>query len=237
MKKEIVALVDATGVDGQQKKKNRWLGVLRLTAWKDTDLHTEEKRVNWVTTYDGLVEMANSISKNMIVKLIVEDKDSYFNLIEVVQAPATDDELARIQQQAKKPVYYDDRVLGKFKYDKQFNWFTKKVSWANEKGYVYIHNAEQAILNEQFEYVATLLDESHLQDMKQFAAVALAPLTEEWGGKALAASDLLNKLKFKELVLRTSGDFTVYLGAGKVFGDHLVQIEGNRMQGVKAAFI
>lgn len=237
MKKEILALIDSSGVDGQQKKKHIWIGVLRIIAWKDSILHTEDKIVNWTTTYDSLVEMANVISKNMIIKLVIEDKDTHFNLLEVIQAPATDSELELIQQKSQKPIYYQDKILGKFKYDKQFDWYTKKVNWDNEKGHAYIHNAEPTLLNQQFEYLATLLDPLHLQEIKRFAAEELAPLTEEWIGKSLSVPDLLKKLKFKELVMNSTGDFTVYLGAGKLFGNHNIQIEGNPTQGLKSASI
>lgn len=202
MKKEIVALIDSTGVDGQQKKKQMWLGELRIVAWKEESiLHTEEKSVTWATTYDGLVEMANIISKNMIVKLAVEDKGTMFKLLEVLQAPATDLELEQLQQKSKKPVYYQDKVLGKYKYDPQFNWYTKKVNWGNEKGSVYIHNAEPTLLNQQFEALANMLEASYLQQVKQFAAEEVALVTEEWTGKALTASDVITKLKFKELTM------------------------------------
>jgi len=237
MKKEILALIDSNGVDGQQKKKHIWLGLLRIIAWKDSILHTEDKRVNWTTTYEGLVEMANIISKNMIIKLVVEDKGTHFNLLEVIQAPATDSDLELIRQKIQKPIYYQDNVLGKFKYDKQFDWFTKKVNWDMEKGHVYIHNTESTLLNRQFEYLANLLDPLYLQEIKQFAAKELAPLTEEWIGKSLSKPDLLKKLKFKELVMNSTGDFTVYLATGKLFGDHNIQIEGNTTYGLKSVYI
>ena len=237
MKKEILALIDSTGVDGQQKKKHIWLGVLHLIAWKDSVLHTENKIVNWTTTYEGLVEMANIISKNMIIKIVVEDKDTHFNLLAVLPAPATDNDLELIQQKIKKPIYSKDKVLGKFKYDKQFDWFTKKVKWETENGYVYIRNAESTLLNQQFEFLANLLDSLHLQEIKQFAAKELAHLTEEWTGKSLSTPDFLKELKFKELVMNSTGDFTVYLAAGKLFADHNIQIEGNTILGLKSAYI
>lgn len=237
MKKEIIALINATGVDGQQKKKNIWIGELQLIAWKDTVIHTEEKVVYWTTTYDGLVEMANIISKNMIIKLVVEEKETHFNLLEIVQAPVADDELEIIKQKSQKSIYYQDNILGKFKYDKQFDWFTKRVDWNNEKGDVYIYNAEPNVLHQQFEYLATLLNPNHLQEIKRFAAEQLAPLAEEWGDKSLSVSDLLKKLKFKELVMNKKGDFTVHLGSRKLFGDHMIQVEGHATEGLKSAHI
>lgn len=214
-----------------------WLGELRLIAWKDATLHTKDKLVNWPTTYDGLVEMESIISKNMIVKLVVEDKDTHFNLVEVKQAPATDSELEQIQQQSQKPIYYRHKTLGRFKYEKPFDWYTKKVNWANERGAVFIQNAESIVLKQQVEYLAPLLEPTYLQEVKQFAAKEVAPLTKEWAGEYLSAPDLLKKLQFKELVMHPTGDFTVCLGAGNLLSDHVIQVEGNANQGLKVAFI
>ena len=237
MKKEIVALTDSIGVDGHQKKKHIWIGALRIIAWKDDTLHTEEKMVNWTTTYDGLNEMANVISGNMVIKLLVEDKNTHFNLLEVVDAPTIDKELEIIQQEVQKPIYYQDKALGKFKYDKQFDWFTKKVSWDKEKGYAYIKSAEPTLLNQNFKYLATLLGPNYLQRTKVFTSKELAPLTEEWIGNSLSEPELLENLKFKELVMNSNGDFTVYLEARKLFGEHVIQVEGNFTQGLKSAYI
>ena len=37
--------------------------------------------------------------------------------------------------------------------------------------------------------------------------------------------------------MNSNSDFTVYLGAKKLFGEHVVQVEGNFTQGLKSAYI
>ena len=82
-----------------------------------------------------------------------------------------------------------------------------------------------------------MLNPYHSQEIKRFAAEQLAPLTEEWVGKSLSASDLLKKLKFKEMVMNTTGDFTVHLGSGKLFGDHMIQVDGHATKVLKSTYI
>lgn len=237
MEKEILVLTDSIGVDGQNKKKHIWIGELRIIAWKDDALHIEEKVVKWATTYDGLMEISNIISGNMIIKLLVEDKDTHFNLIKVLEAPITDLELDKIKQKSQKPIYYQDELLGKFKFDKQFNWFTKKINWDTEKGHIYVHNADEALLNLNFKYLATLLEAPQLQRVKSFAAKELSPLTKEWSGEFLSAPELHKYLTFKELVINSDGSFTVHLGASKIFSDHDIYVEGNPIHGLTTAYL
>lgn len=237
MKKEIIALVDEVGVDGKHYKKHIWVGALRLIAWKDETLHTEEKMVHWTTTYDGLIDMSARITNYMIVRLIIEEQVSHFNLIDVVQAPVEDEELHRLRKSAKKPVYYEHPLLGKLRYNKRFECFTKKIQWDTDKGTVTIQQADDAVLTQQCADVVALLEREKLQQIKQYAATELAPLTEEWTGKQYESCELLQHLVFKDIVMQVDGEFTVYFSTKALFKEHLIQVEGNRTHGLKGMSI
>ena len=137
----------------------------------------------------------------------------------------------------KKPVYYQDQLLGKFKLNKQSDWFTKNVLWDTDKGKAHVHNTTPEQLEESFKHLNQLLEPIYLQQIKVFAANEMASLTEEWSGKSLSANELIAYLKFKELVIDPNGDLTVYLGARQIFDDHDIQVEGNILHGLTTAYL
>lgn len=237
MEKEIIILTDTVAVDGKNKKSNVWIGEINIIAWKDTSLHIENKKIKWITTYDELVEISNTLKKNMIAKIIVEEENEHFSFREILEAPTEDSELKNIQQKNKKSIYYNDKNLGKFKFEKEFNWFTKKIQWDNDKGTVYINNSEPENLDLIFQQVNSLINEKWLKDIKEFASKELSPLTIEWSGKFFTDKELIQKISFDELIVDEQGNFTVFLSSTKIFKDHKIQVEGNIKTGINNAYL
>lgn len=71
-------------------------------------------------------------------------------LVKVLETAYRDDELECILQEAMKPVFYDDEVLGKFELDKRVKLFEQEICWAGEAGNLYLDwNEDEKMMEEQ----------------------------------------------------------------------------------------
>ncbi|MEH2998540.1 DUF7021 domain-containing protein [Bacillus pumilus] len=112
----IIAVTGPSGVGaGKTGQESLWTASIPLIAWKEKDLITTENiRLCWLTDEEGLREKQAQLHKESIVTLQVRKGEGEFMLVSLIDTDTQDQKLQEILEEAQKPVFYHDDMLGTF---------------------------------------------------------------------------------------------------------------------------
>ncbi|WP_338754755.1 DUF2262 domain-containing protein [Bacillus sp. FJAT-52991] len=249
---EIVAVTGALGIGASRGGDNiLWTASIDLIAWKD--LHNnetitkEEIRLAWLVDDAEWRKSKDILKANTIVKLQVRKSENSMMLVKVLETPYKDDELEIILQEAMKPVYYHDEMLGEFELDKRVKTFEKRISWAGEECHLdFDWNKDKHVMKSALETAYALFkkqDEWNMK-MKMYASAELVELANEWlQDDDEAEIDEITKEMFMDLITLNSiivypkGDFEIFFLDGDIFWGHSIIVSGNIHEGLTSAEI
>ncbi|MDO5516256.1 MAG: DUF2262 domain-containing protein [Clostridium sp.] len=259
---EIDAVTGASGFSGGKAGKDiMWGATIDLIAWK---LHGSNNKViqdkyslDCLVDDDGLKEIRNSIDKESIIRVKVsksiDDSKNYFKLVEVIDNSYEDEELNEILQEALKPVFYDDEILGRMELNKTVNVFETDVDWIDSKVNISFDNStDENIIKEYISTAHELYNNKKSWNKKvlSYAAEKLLDLANDWYEESreeyyeyfdpefeeedeffkydkITKERFEKRIEFEDIAVYPNGDFSVYCSDGNVFAGHCIIIKGN----------
>lgn len=185
---EVVAVTGASGVGASKAGRDiMWNASINLIAWKNLCSNEyvvkKEFRLEWLANDEEWEKSRDILKKNTVVRLQVRMGEKSMILIKVLEAEYRDTELEMILQNAMKPVFFNDEVLGKFKLDKSIKLFEQKIYWAGQEGNLYFDwNEDVNIIKSSLETAHVLFKEQNEWNMKirMYASEELVELANDW---------------------------------------------------------
>ncbi|MCY8233438.1 DUF2262 domain-containing protein [Priestia endophytica] len=239
---EIAAVTGALGTSaGRAGNDVMWTASIELIAWKtlhnDNPPKKEEIRLQWLADDKEWQETRKMIEAYTIVKLQVRRGENAMMLVDLLDPAYKDNELEHLLEEAKKPVYYHDEILGEFTLEKGVKLFEKRTSWNDEECYLYFDwNEDSPIMKSALETAHTLFNEQNEWDRKvrMYAAEELVELANDWlqGDDEAEVEEItkemfINCIKVTSISVDPYGDFTIYFSDGDMFGGHCIIVDGN----------
>lgn len=227
---EIAAVTGALGTSaGRAGNAELWTASIELIAWKtlhnNEPVKKEEVRLQWLADDEEWQKTRNMMDGYAIVKLQVRRGGNSMMLVDLLDPVYKDNELEQLLEEAKKPVYYDDEILGKFN------------SWNGEECYLCFDlNEDSHIMKSALETAHILFDEQNEWDRKirTYAAEELVELANDWLQEAdeaevdeITKEMFINSIKVTSISVDPVGDFTIYFSDGDMFGGHCIIVDGN----------
>ncbi|MBX0352877.1 DUF2262 domain-containing protein [Bacillus toyonensis] len=249
---EIAAVTGALGIGASKGGDNiLWTASIDLIAWKD--LHNNETitkediRLAWLVDDEEWRKSKDILTANTVVTLQVRKSENSLMLVKVLETPYKDDELEIILQDAMKPVFYDDGILGEFELDKRVKTFEKRMSWAGEECHLYFDwNEDKHMMKSALETAHVLFKEQYEWNMKMkmYAAKELVELANEWlqdDDEAeideITKEMFIDSITLSSLSVYSEGDFEIFFLDGDIFWGHSIIVSGNIHEGLSSAEI
>ncbi|WP_203362763.1 DUF2262 domain-containing protein [Bacillus sp. REN10] len=239
---EVAAVTGALGIGASRGGDSiLWTASIDLIAWKDLHknetITKEETRLAWLVDDAEWKKSKDILKANTVVKLQVRKSENSMMLVKVLETPYKDDELENILQEAMKPVYYHDEMLGEFELDKRVKTFEKRISWAGEECYLcFDWHEDPHMMKSAMETAYALFKEQSAWSMKisMYAAEELVELANDWlQDNEDAEVDEITKEMFMELITLNSiivypeGEFVLFFSDGDMFWGHSIIVDGN----------
>lgn len=239
---EIAAVTGALGTSaGRAGNDELWTASIELIAWKilhnNEPVKREEIRIQWLVDDKEWQETRNMIDAYTIVKLQVRRGESSMMLVDLLDPVYKDNELERILDEAKKPVYYHDEILGEFTLEKGVNLFEKRTFWNSEECYLCFDlNEDTHIMKSALETAHTLFKEENEWDRKirTYAAEELVELANDWLQEddeaeidEITKELFINSIKVTSISVDPDGEFAIYFSDGDMFSGHCIIVDGN----------
>lgn len=242
---EVIEIAAVTGVLGTSAGRagNDVMGTafIELIAWKtlhnDEPAKKEEIWLQWLADDKEWQATKNLIEAYTIVKLQVRRGENAMMLVDLLDPAYEDNELERILEYAKKPVYYHDEILGEFTLEKGVKLFEKRTSWNGEECYLcFDWNEDSPIMKSALETAHTLFNEQNEWDRKvrTYAAEELVELANDWLQEddeaevdEITKEMFINSIKVTSISVDPDGEFTIYFSDGDMFGGHCIIVDGN----------
>ena len=239
---EIAAVTGALGTSaGRAGNDELWIASIELIAWKtlhnDEPAKKEETRLQWLADDKDWQETRNMIDAYAVVKLQVRRGENAMMLVDLLDLAYEDNELERILEEAKKPVYYHDEILGEFTLEKGVKLFKKRTSWNGEECYLcFDWNEDSPIMKSALETAHILFKEENEWDRKirMYAAEELVELANDWLQEddetevdEITKEMFINSIKVTSISVDPDGEFTIYFSDGDMFGGHCIIVDGN----------
>ena len=243
---EIAAVTGALGIGASKGGDNiLWTASIELIAWKD--LHNNETitkediRLAWLVDDAEWRKSKDILTANTVVSLQVRKSEYSLMLVKVLETPYKDDELEIILQDAMKPLFYHDEMLGVFELDKRVKTFEKRISWAGEECHLYFDWSEDKhMMKSALETAHALFKEQDEWKMKMemYAAKELVELANEWlqdDDEAeideITKEMFINSITLSSLSVYSEGDFEIFFLDGDIFWGHSIIVSGNIHEG------
>ncbi|KRU17340.1 DUF2262 domain-containing protein [Bacillus pumilus] len=235
----IIAVTGPSGVGaGKAGKESLWTASIPLIAWKDKDLITTENiRLCWLTDEEGLREKQTQLHKNSIVTLQVRKGEGEFMLVSLIDTDTQDEELQVILEEAQKPIFYHDDILGTFELVKGLDLFETTIQWSNQECLLYFNLEEDEKVNDSLRTARQLMKEQTTWDasIKSFAANQLLELAKDWQAQddsaetqeELTLDHFISRISLESLHAYPNGEFEVYCHDGDLFWGHVIIVSGN----------
>ncbi|MCM3537751.1 DUF2262 domain-containing protein [Priestia endophytica] len=239
---EIAAVTGALGIGaGRAGNDELWTASIELITWKtlhnNEPVKKEEVRLQWLADDEEWQKTRNMMDSYTIVKLQVRRGENSMMLVDLLDPAYKDNELERILDEAKKPVYYHDELLGEFTLEKGVKLFKKCTSWNSEECYLCFD------LDEDLHIMKSALETAHILFNKQdewnrkirtYAAEELVELANDWLQEddeaevdEITKEMFINSIKVTSISVDPDGDFTIYFSDGDMFGGHCIIVDGN----------
>ncbi len=212
------------------------------------DLETDELkeikgRINWLLS-DELNEkeglrypyyfQAGEICHLKVRKLKNNKKNcDEFMVVEVIQRELSERRLELILEEYKKPVILDDKILGKFELNKDFEIFEGSMKWLDKK--ILVHLEVDSEDTETWKSALDILkiyykeQEFRDNDFRKFASEELTELANDWledEDKEITEEEFFKRISLMELVIDCDGNITAYYDDDDMFYGHVIEIVG-----------
>lgn len=241
---EITAVTGPSGIGaGRAGGSVMWTASIPLIAWKELGSGVpavqEELRLQWIADDEEWQKTRDILEANAVVRLQVRRGVQYkeMMLVKVADAAYRDDEMDGILQEALKPVYYEDEILGTFELNKTIKTFEKDIVWGDQEGTLYFDwDEDEGQMKASLETAHELFRNQAEWDarIRAYAAEELVELANEWlQDNDEAEIDEITKemfvklMEFSSISVNPEGDFEVFFDDGDMFWGHSIIVSGH----------
>lgn len=237
---EVAAITAFRGVGaGKAGKDELWTASINLIAWKalnrSESVVKEEVRLEWLTDDDGIKEWNNAIQESSVVKLkIRKGENGHFMLVELIDSEYKDEAFKNILVEELKPVFYEDKLLGKFELNKGVKVFETDITWDGEESQLYFDLDEEENMEDAIKTAYELFkNQKHWSDkIKAYAANELVSLANDWINEESDIEEITEEIFIKAIELASinvypKGDFEIFFFDGDLFAGHCIIVRGN----------
>jgi hypothetical protein len=154
-----------------------------------------------------------------------------------------DDALNALAAEFKKPVTFDDRILGTLTLDRTFDWFTGEASWRGRQVPVYLKAKDPRPFQKALSAAHSLWRTQAAWDrrVREFAVNELLPVkNESWlaeGESKMTARQFKEKMRLRSITVSPDGSFEFSHEDEELFWDHEILVRGRLAKGVTEAMI
>ena len=238
----IAAIIGPNGVfAGRSGNAIKWTAAVEMIGWKDIDtdvIYLEKKRIVWEVNYEEIDEYRELIKANSIVNLLVNKSENRLSLERVLVQNYQDDDLARVLEQSRQPVFYDDHILGRFILDKTIEQFCMPIVWSGENGELYFqNNQDEELIRSTLQTGYVLFEDQEVwsKRVKEYAAEKLVALANDWCEEAedtntfdeITASIFVKRIRLSSITIAPDGDFEIFFYDDDMFAGHSIIVNGN----------
>jgi len=243
---DVIGLVEPFGPGGGMNQgERRWTMTFSINPWRIVGEEIKENEL--IIRQNGLTEKQlerkmKSIVGDTIVRVRVRlparlSKSPSAELIKYLRKDTSDAEMNKRVKELKKPVFVKDRYFGKFKFEREMNWYVTNFKWNGKK-----IELSLPLDNCKDEEALIRLAEKLCKQQKKWDRVIRAFVADEllnrknndWlaeDEKKITRSEFLKRIKLLSISLYPDGYFVFAFDDGDIFWGHLIEVEGSMKDG------
>jgi hypothetical protein len=247
---DIIGVVDAPGVRaGMSRGEQKWNLILQLPVWRyaGQPLRREQLTIRQFVDKAEYESMRASMPAYRVVRLRAHVAETNAMnrpealLVEVVDADATDAELARAAIDLQKPVTFDDPVLGHLTFDRSIRIYQGNATWHRQTVRVVVPAHSDAERDDALATARTLFDAQSEWDRRVRTLVIekLLPLKNDvWlqdDESKFTATSFEARIHLQSIHIEREGRVEFWYSDGDMFGGHSIQVRGTLSDGPLSA--
>lgn len=235
-----------SGGGGHTEADGQFNMTLKFDTWKmpPGKLHTSELSVDFISSQEKCDAIRKSLVKYNIyrikakVLLASEDFDwDEAELVEFVGADTSDSELNEYLLGLQKPVTYQDRELGVFTLNRDYDLFQSKTQWNGQEIQLTLNVKEldenNAALKTAHELWSRQADWD--QRVRQYLEQEMLPVkNDSWrddGEAEVGAAEFRAKTELESILVNDDDSFEFWFDDGEMFGYHMLYCRGELTRG------
>jgi hypothetical protein len=243
---DVIGLVHPYGAGGGMNQgERRWTMTFSVNPWRIVGEEINESEL--VIRQKGLTEQQlerkmKSIVGDSIVRVRVRfpvrpSKPPSAELIKYLRKDKSDAEMNKCVKALKKPVAVKNRYFGKFKFEREMNWYVTNFKWNGKKIELSLPLDDCKDEEAFFRLAEKLCKQQKKWDraIRNFAADELLERkNEEWreeDEEIITRSEFLKRIKLQAITLYPDGCFGFTFDDGDIFWGHLIEVEGSMDDG------
>lgn len=238
--RQITIVTGSAPVSAMKGERNKYNKIyLEISAWKFIDSNKIFKG-NYTLTGKvkdkQLDQLFEKLESDIIISLKVRQKDNEFFLVEIITDKENNEELEKVLKEQTKPMFYVDKILGKFILDKKTDLYIKKQKWNNTDIELMIRRYAEKKLPDIFFVANELVKKQMIWDklIKEFAVKKLLKIkNESWleDEEKITSEQFIQKMKLKSIVVSMKNKFEFCFDDGDIFFGHFIMVDGNLEKG------
>ncbi len=242
---EITGLVNISGVGASKVgKQTLWSMTFNFDVWRIGNGEMEKHLIiRRKVTDRELKKYQKKIKADSIIKIRGRVlKDNIFNnaqaLIEKHLKSNIDDiEIKNYLMEIRKPVIYEDDLLGTFNYDRRLKWFKNSILWVNKKIDVSLSIEKMEDLDSVIKTLHILYNDQTNWNNKvvDYATSDLLPLKNDcWLEEdevEITEEQFKERMELESITVFNDGSFEFWHSDGDLFWGHSIVIYGNIIDG------
>lgn len=244
---ELLAMTGASGFGGGKAPKHKyWTASIDLEAWKKPGepMETGIKLLSMLADDKQLEKLRKHAKPDSVIRAKVRcSLDGRRFMLTDTPTAAKDPELEAYLAERLKPVYYQDKDLGKFSLERTVDWFEKEIDWLGEKINLSFDKGEPEEMESCLKTAKDLLSSQKEWDAKvrNRAVEDLLELkNDSWlddDQEDVTAEEFSAVIGPDSLSVMPDGEFEFWFHDGDLFWGHSIRIEGTLDDGPSEAHI
>ena len=243
---DVIGLVHPFGAGGGMNQgERRWTMTFSINPWRIVGEEIQESEL--VIRQKGLTEQQlqrkmNSIKGDSIVRVRVkfptrQSKPPFAELVKYLRKDKSDTEFNKRVKTLKKPVVVKDGYFGKFKLDREMNWYVTDLKWNGKKIELCLPLDDCKDEKAFIRLAEKLCKQQKKWDrvIREFAAEELLERkNNEWreeNEKKITRSEFLKRIEMLSITLYPDGCFGFTFDDGDIFWGHIIEVEGSMEDG------
>ncbi len=242
---EIIGLVNIKGVGASRRGKEKlWTMTFKFDVWRIGNGKMEKDLfVRRQVTDRELKKFQRKIKAESIIKIrgrVLSENtlDSAHALFEkYIKSNIHDSEIENHLTEIRKPVVYQDDLLGTFNYNRRMGWFENVILWGNEKINLRLDIEKMGDLDAAIEVIHILYKDQAIWNKKivDYAVSELLPLkNESWiveDEEEITQEQFKKQIELLSITVHQDGSYEFWYDDGDLFLGHALVVSGNITDG------
>ena len=236
----ILGAVHASGPAGMTGGQDgKWTFKFELEPWRVSGgpLHGSRLRVRRRVSDGEWHRLMDHISPYDLLEILARGSGDGVELIKIVGAADSDEELRKRAKKLQEPVTIDDRDFGTLTLDRRVDWYEGEVLWCGSKVTLAAETDQNGNPASALEVARTLCLAQTTWDLRirDYAVRSLLALkNESWldeGEEPVTEATFRQEMKLDSITVALGGRFEFWHEARDLFGGHSIHIQGNLADG------